>query len=99
MPDNIAANADAVRAQQNYELLKDDPAFNRFLDWGGAPTLEETGMSPEQYKAYIQALEYGRTQKSSFADDLQKALRERGAETDRYRSKGGEDTVEYKGGL
>lgn len=88
------SNKRLAAAKNNYETLKDNPTFRRFIDWGGAPTAEETGMSEAEYRAFIDALEYGKKVESSATDDMQKSLENRGFKTDRYINRGGEDTVE-----
>jgi hypothetical protein len=65
-----AQMAKAMRTQQNYESLKDMPAFNRFIQFGGRPRQSETGMDASQYQKFIEALEYGQSINSDMNEDL-----------------------------
>ena len=53
--------ADVIRIQQNFDILKDNPAFKHFLTMGGRPRIEETGLDPATYGKFIEALEYGQS--------------------------------------
>ena len=67
-------NARALRAKANYERLKEMPAFDRYIQFGGSPSIEETGFTPEQQQKFIDALQYGQSIKQNFNQELTRDL-------------------------
>lgn len=72
---NEMDNARALRAAENYEKFKETSApLKYFVQFGGKPSIEETGYSPEQYQKFIDALTYGQSTQKSFSQELEEGL-------------------------